>query len=91
MRILPSVVFLVLVDGRYGNPGRALVEFIAIGGLVETVQAEEAGVFGKRASRICGNELGEVGLRSDEVLVFVVAQTPIILDRVIFAGAFGKH
>ena len=91
MRVVLAVVLLVFVDGGDGDPCRGLVKLIAVSGLVEAVQAEEACILGERAARICGNELGEIGLGRDVVLELVVAQAPVVLDSVVLAGSFREH
>ena len=82
VRVFP----LVFLDGGEAGPGRDLVQFPAVGGAVQAVQAQKTGFAGKGTARETGDELGEIGFRRVIILVAVVGKAPVELDGVVAFG-----
>ncbi len=80
----------VLVDGADGALGRLLVELPSECGPVEAVNPEEPRILSERAERETGQEGGEVRLRSIEVPVAIITESPIIEYCILPGGSAGQ-
>ena len=79
----------VFVNGRDALVGRGLVQLVAVCAAVKAVQTQEGGRFREGAAGVALQKTLEIGFRRVIVLCAVVAQAPVILDRVVPGGAVG--
>lgn len=84
------MVCKIFADLRDCGVGRSLVELIAQGRLVEAVDAQELGRLGERRAGISVKEVLEVGLGRVVVPLCIVAQSPVVLYRIVPLGAAGN-
>ena len=81
----------VLGNGLEAGIGRGLVELVPVGRTVEAVETQETGILGEGAPREVLEELLEIGFGRIIILVTVVAESPVVLDRIVPLGSVGQH
>ena len=90
MRIFSGILGHVLGNRLQAGIGRGLIELIAIGTPVHTIQTKEPGILCEGASREVLEEFCKVGLSCIVILVTIVTQSPVVLDSVVPLGTIGQ-